>query len=112
MQIFTVALCYGLGAPKGYHAAAVDRHKRVNVLNDILFHHVGPGHWQNTTLLKLYTVTPMKLLVSLLTVKTSSSAMAETAQSLRRFRLTSIVIHKIMHKIAFLGHPMCASGAM
>jgi len=34
----------------------------------------------------------------------------ETAWSLRRFRLTSSVIRNIMHKIAFLGHPMCANG--
>ena len=36
----------------------------------------------------------------------------EAARSLRRFRLTSIVIREIMHKISFLGHPMCISGAM
>jgi len=31
---------------------------------------------------------------------------------LERFRLTSSVIRKIVHKSAFLGHPMCASGTM
>jgi len=38
--------------------------------------------------------------------KTRSSAMVETARSLIHFRLTSSVIRKIIHNIAFLGHPM------
>ena len=36
----------------------------------------------------------------------------ETARILICFRLTSSVIRKIMHYIAFLGHPVGASGAI
>ena len=36
----------------------------------------------------------------------------ETARSLIRFRLTSSVIRKIVHKIAFLGHSTGTSGAL
>ena len=36
----------------------------------------------------------------------------ETSRTLILFRLTSSVIHKIMHKIGFLGHRVGASGAI
>ena len=117
-------LAQGLETPQAYTVLQI-RQCTITILSRRISHkgrHMTPcselsGHYYSSANLSLksWKWTPTYRMIILIfqhsiqgeTIYKQLSS-RETARSLIRFRLTCSVIRKIMHKIAFLGHPMGA----